>query len=74
MSGSSSLSEAQLEAIERGRDPASIVHLVSTVRQQQQELDRLRLGLDVARRDREELRAALIAAHAEIQRLRGAAE
>lgn len=55
-----SLSEAQLEAIERAADPASIPELVRTIRAQQHELDRLRLSLDVARRDREELRLALL--------------
>jgi len=71
MRDSRSLSEQELERIERRRDPETIQHLVSTIRQQQHDLDGLRLSLDVARRDREELRAALIAAHAEIGRLRG---
>jgi hypothetical protein len=56
------LSESEMESIERARDPDVIPHLISTIRQQQHELDSLRLGLDVARRDREELRAALLAA------------
>lgn len=56
------LSESELEAIEQRKDPELIPYLVSTIRQQQNELDSLRLGLDVARRDREELRAALVAA------------
>jgi len=43
------------------------------IRQQQHELDSLRLGVDVARRDREELRMALMAAQAEIHRMRAAA-
>jgi hypothetical protein len=74
MRESSFLSEEQLETIERRRDPDAVPHLVSTIRQQQHDLDGLRLSLDVARRDREELRAALLAAQAEIRRLRAALE
>jgi hypothetical protein len=70
MRDSQSLSEADLERLERRCDPDSVPHLVSVIRQQQHELDSLRLSVDVARRDREELRSALLAAHAEIQRLR----
>jgi hypothetical protein len=73
MRNSTFLSENELEAIERQRDPSVIPLLVSTVREQQHELDGLRLGMDVARRDREELRAALISARAELDRLRAAA-
>ena len=69
MRESSFLSESQLEALERSRDPESIPHLVSTIRQQQHDLDSLRLGLEVAQRDRVELRSALLAAQAEIRRL-----
>jgi hypothetical protein len=54
------LSEAELERIERSADPAIIPELVRTIRAQQRELDNLRLSFDVARRDREELRAALL--------------
>lgn len=50
----------QLERIERDRDPAVIPELVRTLREQQHDLERLRLSLEVARRDREELRAALL--------------
>lgn len=60
-----SLSEAELAAIERSRDPEVIPRLVSIIRQQQHDLDNLRLSVDVARRDREELRAALIQAREE---------
>jgi hypothetical protein len=73
MRNSTFLSENELEAIERQRDPSVIPLLVSTVREQQHELDGLRLSMDVARRDREELRAALISARAELDRLRAAA-
>jgi hypothetical protein len=52
--------EAELERIERSADPAVIPELVRTIREQQHDLDNLRLSLDVARRDREELRVALI--------------
>jgi hypothetical protein len=72
MRDSAFLSEAQLEALERRKDPESVSYLISTIRQQQHELDSLRLSLDVARRDREELRAALLAAQSELRRLRGA--
>lgn len=74
MRDSQSLSEDDLGRLERRGDPATIPHLVSTIRQQQHDLDGLRLSLEVAHRDREELRAALLAAHAEIQRLRGVPE
>ena len=56
------LSEAQLAALERGRDPEAVPALVREVRRLQHELDRLRLALDVATRDREELRVALLRA------------
>lgn len=69
MPKSSFLSETQLEEIERRRDPESIPHLVSTIRQQQHDLDSLRLSSDVSQRDREELRSALLAAQEEIRRL-----
>lgn len=72
------LSEQQLEQLERRRDPEMVPHLVAAVRQQQHDLDALRLSTDVLRRDRDELRVALLAAHdelrtlrAEVQRLRG---
>jgi hypothetical protein len=67
MRETSFLSEAEMESIERTRDPEVIPHLLSTIRQQQHELDSLRLGLDVARRDREELRAALLAARGALE-------
>jgi hypothetical protein len=57
--------EAELERIARSADPAVIPELVRTIREQQHDLDSLRLSLDVARRDREELRAALIEARRE---------
>jgi hypothetical protein len=66
-----SLSEAELERMERARDPESIPELVRTIRQLQHDLDSLRLGMDVARRDREELRAALYHAREELRRLKG---
>ncbi len=63
-------SEQYLENLQRRRDPESIPQLVATVRQQQHALDSLRLSLEVARRDREELRAALLGAQAEVRWLR----
>ena len=71
MSGYGALTEEQLAAIERQRDPAVIASLVDTIRQQQRELDNLRLSLDVARRDREELRLALLRAQEELRRSPG---
>lgn len=71
MSGSGGeLPEAVLERMEREGDPAVIPELVRTVRLLQHDLDSLRLGFDVARRDREELRTALYHARAELKRLR----
>lgn len=67
MSGHSGFTERQLEQIERGRDPAVIPTLVEAIRQQQHDLEKLELSLDVARRDREELRAALIRANEELR-------
>jgi hypothetical protein len=65
------ISEAELERLERARDPDSIPELVRIIRQLQHDLDSIRLGFDVARRDREELRAALYQAREEIRRMRG---
>jgi hypothetical protein len=56
------LSEEELARIERAADPSVVPRLVEIVRQQQHDLDQLRLSLDVARRDREELRSALLEA------------
>ncbi|CAN5434172.1 hypothetical protein BH24GEM3_BH24GEM3_04620 [soil metagenome] len=64
------LTEQYLEGIEKKRDPESIPQLVAMVRQQQRSLDGLRLSLDVAQRDRGELRSALLAAQEEIRELR----
>lgn len=58
--GAHGLSEEVLDRIEAARDPGAIPELIRTIRQQQRELDNLRLSMDVARRDREELRAALL--------------
>jgi hypothetical protein len=58
--GSHGFSEEVLARIESARDPGAIPELVRTIRQQQRELDNLRLSMDVARRDREELRSALL--------------
>jgi hypothetical protein len=69
MSGGS-LSEQQLADLERRRDPETVAMLVRIIREQQHAIDRLRLSTDVALRDREELRAALLQAREELQRLR----
>lgn len=71
MSGGHDYSERQLADLERNRDPTSIPALVSTIRQQQHDLDALRLSLDVVRQDREELRAALLGLQQELRRLKG---
>jgi hypothetical protein len=55
-----SWTEEELSRIEAARDPAVIPELVRTIQQQQRELDNLRMSMDVARRDREELRAELL--------------
>jgi hypothetical protein len=68
MRNSVSLSERELETIEREKDPEIVPHLVSAIRQQQHELEALRLSMEVARRDREELRVALLSARAELDR------
>jgi hypothetical protein len=62
--------EQELTRIERDASAAAVPQLVSTIRAQQHDLDALRLGLDVATRDREELRAALLHAQAELRELR----
>lgn len=67
----SEYSEAQLEAIRRNRNADDIPLLVDLVARQQHDLDALRLKVEVAQRDREELRAALLQAQ---QRIRSAAE
>ena len=64
------LSEAALERIETSRDPASVPELVRTIREQQRALDSLRMSSDVARRDREELRLALLKCQEELRLLR----
>jgi len=56
------LSEAWLEALERHADPAAIPQLIQIVREQQHQIETLRLKAEVLQRDREELRAALIRA------------
>lgn len=66
-----SLSEQALDRIEAARDPASVPELVRTIRDQQRSLDSLRMSMDVARRDREELRAALLHCQQELRRARG---
>ena len=63
-------SEEELTRIEAAADPASVAELIRTLRQQQRELDSLRMGLEVARRDREELRSALLRAQEELRRLK----
>ena len=63
--------EGVLERIEAARDPASVPELVRTIRDQQRSLDSLRMSVEVARRDREELRAALLACQEALRRARG---
>ena len=64
--------EAELKAIARAADANTVPALVETIRQQQRELDNLRLSLDVARKDREELRVALLEAREALRRAREA--
>lgn len=65
MSGARGFDERALAEIERRADPTIIPTLVQEIRRQQHDLDSLELSLEVARRDREELRAALIRAREE---------
>lgn len=67
----SGLSEEALRRIEASPDPAAVPELVRTVRAQQRALDSLRMSMDVARRDREELRSALLQCREELRRARG---
>lgn len=62
--------DAQFERWERGAASGDIPAMVAMLRQQQRELDNLRLSLDVATRDREELRTALLHCRNEVLRLR----
>jgi hypothetical protein len=61
--------ERTLVRIESGGDPTVIPQLVATIRQQQHDLDALRLGVEVCTRDREELRVALLRAHERLRAL-----
>jgi hypothetical protein len=67
----SELSEETLRRIEAARDPAAVPELVRTLREQQRALDSMRMSMDVARRDREELRSALLQCQEELRRTRG---
>ena len=53
-------SEDDLERIEASGSAAAIPELVRTIREYQRELDSLRMKADVAARDRDELRSALL--------------
>jgi hypothetical protein len=63
----SQLSEEALQRMESAGDASVIPELVRTVRDQQRALDSLRMSMDVARRDREELRAALLRCQQELR-------
>lgn len=65
------LSEAELARIEAARDPETIPELVRTIRELQRARDSLRMSTDVARRDREELRSALLQCQEDLRRSRG---
>jgi hypothetical protein len=65
-----SFSEEELARIAAGDDPEALPELIRTIRRQQRDLDSLRMSMDVARRDREELRAALLRSQEELRRLR----
>jgi hypothetical protein len=62
--------EQELARIEAELDGTAVPMLVRTLRQHQHDLDALRLRLDVATRDRQELRDALLGAQAELRMLR----
>lgn len=55
--------------MERNPEHAPVAELIAAVREQQRTLDRLRMSLDVALRDRDELRSELIACREEVRRL-----
>jgi hypothetical protein len=63
-------SEEDLQRIETARDPAAVPELVRIIRDYQRALDSLRMSSDVARRDREELRVALLRCQEELRRSR----
>lgn len=63
-------SEQDLERIEASGSVDAIPELVRTIREYQRELDSLRLKSEVARRDRDELRSALLSCQ---EQLRGRA-
>ncbi|HEX6924962.1 MAG TPA: hypothetical protein VF167_06010 [Longimicrobiaceae bacterium] len=62
--------EEQLDRMERDPEHAPVAELIVAVREQQRTLDRLRMSLDVALRDRDELRSELLACREEVRRLR----
>ena len=63
--------EAELDRIEESATVEAIPQLVRAIREYQRELDSLRLKADVARRDRDELRAALVTCRDELRRRGG---
>ena len=69
-----SFSEEDLARIAAEGNPEALPELVRTIRRQQRDLDSLRLSMDVARRDREELRAALLRSQEELRQLRAERE
>lgn len=64
-------SEAQLERIEAERNPDTIPELVRALREHQRDLDSLRMKMDVALRDRDELRSALLTCKEELRKRGG---
>lgn len=66
--------DAELDQWERSATSGDIPAMVAMLRQQQRELDHLRLSLEVATRDREELRTALLDCQHEVLRLRAPSE
>ena len=68
---SRALGEAELERIEASGTVDAIPELVRAIRDYQRELDSLRLKAEVARRDRDELRAALVSCREELRRSGG---
>ena len=59
--------EEQLDRIETARSPDSIPELVRALREHQRDLDSLRMKVEVALRDRDELRAALVRCREELR-------
>lgn len=64
-------SEEELSRLEAEGTAASVPDLVRAIRDYQRSIESLRLSMDVALRDRDELRAALLRCQDELRRRKG---